>query len=112
MTWSSMMAIAHLQKYRPSLLLQAHVFPGGREVELRAQADPGLLDARADPVQRGRLEDPPVHDALVHEPLDLVQERLTLLAVALRRLLPEQVVDVGISAGRIGRGADDEVLDS
>src|SRR6266571_6238024 len=112
MTWSSMMAIAHLQKYRPSLLLQAHVFPGGREVELRAQADPGLLDAWPDPVQRGRLEDPPVHDALVHQPLDLMQQRLALSAVALLRLLPEQIVDVRIPAGRVGGGADDKVLDA
>src|SRR5881628_1375036 len=107
MTWSSMMAIAHLLDVGPLLLLQAHVFPGGGEVELRAQADPGLLDPWADAVQRGRLEDPPVHDALVHQPLDLMQQRLALLAVALLRLLPVQLVDVRIPAGRVGRGADD-----
>jgi hypothetical protein len=41
-----------------------------------------------------------------------MQERLALLAVALLRLLAEQVVDVRMPAGGEGRGADDEVLDA
>src|SRR5262249_44174852 len=93
-------------------LLQAHIFPGRCEIELRAQADARLLDPRADPVQRGRLEDSAEHDAVVHQALDLMQERLALLAVALLRLLSEQIVDVRMSAGRVRRGTDDEVLDA
>src|SRR5262249_44758172 len=42
---------------------------------------------------------------------DLMQERLAPLAIALLRLLPEQVVDVRIPAGRVRRRADDEVLE-
>src|SRR5262245_14595931 len=90
-------------------LLQAHVFPRRCEVELRAQADPGLLDPRADAVQGSRLEDAAVHDALVHQVLDLMQERLALLAVPLLGLLPEQIVDVRVAAGGVRRAADDEV---
>src|SRR5712692_6451410 len=62
-------------------LFQAHVLPRRGEVEERVQADPRLLDPWPDPVQRGRLEKRGVHDALVHQPLDLMQHRLTLLAV-------------------------------
>src|SRR6516165_10326474 len=64
-------------------LLQPHVLPGRGEIELRAQADAGLLDARADAVQGGRLEDPGEHHPVVHHPLDLVQERLSFFTIAL-----------------------------
>src|SRR5206468_6427913 len=93
-------------------LLQAHVFPGRREIELRAQADARFFNPGADPVQGGRLEDASVHDAVVHQALDLTQERLALFAVAFLLLLPEQVVDVRMPAGRVRGGADDEVLDA
>src|SRR5690349_15055771 len=92
--------------------LQAHVFPGRREVELRAQADARLFDSRADAVQSSRLENAAEHDPLIHQALDLVQERLALFPVALLRLLPEQIVDVGIAAGRVGGAADSEILDA
>jgi hypothetical protein len=51
-----------------------------------------------------------VHDPLVHRPLDLVEQRLALHAVALVRLLPEQVVDVRVPAVGVGSVADDERL--
>src|SRR6266498_5822038 len=91
-----------------SLFLEAHVLVRRRKVEQRVQADRRLLDPRPDPVQGGGLEDRGVHDALVHQPLELIQHRLALLAVALLRLLPEQVVDIGIPAVGVGAGADDE----
>src|SRR5216684_8172179 len=65
---------------RGSLLLQAHVLVGRSEVELRVQADGGLLDPRADSVQGGGVEDGAEHDAVVHQALDPMQHRLTLLA--------------------------------
>src|SRR2546425_12463454 len=101
-----------LTQFRRSWLLEAHVLVRRGEVEQRVQADPGLLDPWSYPVQRGRLEDRQVHDALVHEPLDLMQQRLTPAAVALLGLLGEQVVDVGGSAAGIRRAADNERLDA
>jgi peptide/nickel transport system substrate-binding protein len=63
-------------------------------------------------VQRGRLEDRPVHDALVDQALDLVELGLAALAVALARLLLEEIVDVGVPAVGVRRGADDEGLEA
>src|SRR5947208_12181386 len=94
----------------PLRLLEAHVLVGRREVELGAQADRGLLHSRTDTMEDGGLEDRAEHDTLVHEALDPVQEGLALLAVALLRLLPEEIVDVGIPARGVGRAADDEGL--
>src|SRR5436309_9297143 len=79
-------------------LLQADVLVGPREVEKGIQPDRRLLDARADAVQARRLEDRRVHHALVHQALDLMQQRLALLAVALLRLLDEEVVEVRMAA--------------
>src|SRR5262245_57301260 len=81
-----------------SLPFQTHVLVRRGEVEERVQADRGLLEPRANAVQRGGLEDRAVHDSLVHQPLDLVQQGLALLLVALLRLSAEQVVDVRIAA--------------
>src|SRR5712692_2120807 len=106
--WSRLGRAGSLMVGCGSLFLQAHVLIGRGEVELRVQADPGLLDPRADSVQGGGVEDRTEHDALVDEALDPVQERLTLLAVALLRLLLEQVVDLGIPSRGVRRAADDE----
>src|SRR5262245_2480714 len=91
--------------------LEADLLVRGRHVEERVEADGGLLDARADAVERRRLEDRRVHDALVDEPLDLVQQRLAALPVALLRLLEEKVVDVGVAAVGIRRARDHEGLE-
>jgi hypothetical protein len=77
-------------------LLQAHVLVGGGEIQQGIEADCGLFDSGPNPVQGRRLEDRRVHDAFVREPLNLMQQHLALLAVALLRLLAEQVVDLGI----------------
>src|SRR5215831_4021068 len=70
-----------------SLLSQPHLLVRRGEVEERVQADGRLLEARTDAVQGRRLEDRRVHDALVHQLLDLVQDGLAPLAIALARLL-------------------------
>src|SRR5262245_13472463 len=82
--------------------LQAHVLVWRGEIQERIQADRRFLDPRPDAVQRGRLEDRAVHHALVHQLLDLEEERLALLPIPLLRLLAEEVVDVGIPAIRVG----------
>src|SRR5262245_5687032 len=71
---------------------QAHVFIRCCQVELRVKTDRSLLHARPNAVQRSRLEDRAVHDALVHELLDSVQQRLAFWALTLARLLLEQIV--------------------
>src|SRR5215471_10313851 len=70
-----------LRRARPSLLSQAHLLVRRGEVEERVQADGRLLEPWADTVQGRRLEDRSVHDALVHQLLDLVQHCLASLAV-------------------------------
>src|SRR5688572_33282947 len=49
---------------RGSALLQADLLVGRGHVEKRVEPDGGLLHARAYPVERRRLEDRRVHDAL------------------------------------------------
>src|SRR5262245_53400803 len=83
---------------RESLFSQAHLLVGRREVQKGGQPDCGLIEPRADPVKRGWLEDRSVHDALVHQLLDLAEQRLAPLPIALTRLLQEQIVDVRITA--------------
>src|SRR5262245_34469612 len=93
-----------------SLLFEAHLLVRRGEVEERVQADGRLLESRTDAVQGCRLEDRSVHDALVHQLLDLVQHGLASLAIALAPLLHEQVVDVRIAAVRVRGAADHECL--
>src|SRR5207244_1501685 len=50
--------------------------------------------------------------ALVRELLDAVEQRLALAAIELARLLLEQVVDVGMAAGRVRPAGDEVVLDA
>ena len=51
------------------------------------------------------------HDLLVDQLLDAMEERLALLRVQLARLLPEEPVDVGVSAVGEGAARDRERLD-
>src|SRR5215470_16944690 len=103
-------ALAIESSFRISLLSQAHLLVRRGEVEERVQADGRLLEPRTDAVQGCRLEDRCVHDALVHQLLDLVQHGLAPLAIALARLLHEQVVDVRIAAIRVRGAGDHECL--
>src|SRR5262249_38923254 len=97
-----------LETSRP---LQTHVLIWSGKVEKRVQTDSWLFDPWSHPVQGGWFEDRCVHDALMHQPLDLMEQRLPTLAVALTRLLHEQVVEVRVSAIGIRGPADDEGLD-
>src|SRR6185503_19057608 len=67
---------------------------------------------RPDPGQGGLLDDRPEHRALVHELLDLVQQRLATLPVHLAGLVAEQRVDVGIAAVGADAAPDHEGLDA
>src|SRR5262249_42001168 len=81
-----------------SLRLELQVLVGRRVGVHRDQTEPGLGHARADAVQPPKLPDWRVHDLLVDELLDLVEDRLALLPVQFRGLLLEEPVDVGIAA--------------
>src|SRR5437667_320171 len=76
------------------------------------EAEPRLGDARPHTDQERRLEERQVHRLLVHELLDLVQDRLALLSVQLAGLLAEEPVDIGIPAVREHALGDDERLDA
>src|SRR5262249_61607405 len=101
-----------LKRRARSLLSQTHLLVRRGEVEERVQADGRLLEPRADAVQGRRLEDRRVRDALVHQLLDLVQHGLASLAIALARLLHEQVGDVRIAAVRVRGTPDHECLEA
>jgi hypothetical protein len=46
------------------------------------EAEPGFLHARSDGIQEAELPERRVHDALVGQALDLVEDRLAALGVA------------------------------
>src|SRR5207247_8396352 len=76
------------------------------------ESEAGLLDARSDPVEEGELPQRREHDALVREPLDLVEQRFTTLRIELARLLDEEILHVGIPAPRVHAILHEVVLDS
>ena len=83
-------------------LFETHLLIGAGKVEQGVQAHSRLLHARAHAMQRCRLIDWRVHDPLMHQPLDLVQQRLALAPVALPRLLAEELIDIRIAAVGVG----------
>jgi hypothetical protein len=91
---------------------QAHLLVGSRKVEQRVQAHCRFLHPWAHAVQCRWLEDRRLHDPLLHQPLDLVQQRLTVAPVALDRLLPEEVIDVGMATIGLGSRAEHKRLDT
>src|SRR5580765_8651266 len=85
-----------------SALLQPHVFERRRPGIGVDQHERRILDARPDAAGPDVLEDRRDARALVHDLLDLVQERLALLTVGLARLLLVERVGVGIAAVGVG----------
>src|SRR5262245_64252666 len=83
---------------RSLLSLELQVLVRRRVGVHRDQAKPGLGDARPDAVQPTQLPDGRVHDLVVHELLDLDEDRLALLPVQLGGLLLEESVDIGVAA--------------
>src|SRR5581483_4823562 len=68
-----------------------------------------LLDARPDATRPHVLEDRRDADALVHQPLDLVEQQLALAAIELVRLLLVERVDVRVAAVGIGAVARNDL---
>src|SRR5262245_929253 len=66
------------------------------------QAQAGLGDARPDAVDERQLPDRRIDVPLLHELLNLMQDRFALLGVELGRLLFEEGIDIGIVAVDIG----------
>src|SRR5262245_31655681 len=91
-----------------SLRLELHVFVGPRERKAGDEPEARLRDPRTKAAHGGELPDRSEHRLVVHELLDAVQGRLAALAVELRRLLPEEAVDVGITAVHVGAAGHDE----
>src|SRR5437762_11142814 len=110
-TRRSMLSIAVIFIGVLSLPLQLDVFVGGRERVARNQAEAGFLDARPHTVQERELVDRREHRTLVHELLDALEDRLTLAAIQLARLLAEEAVEVGIPAVREHPARHDELAE-
>src|SRR5262245_5138134 len=85
-----------------SVLLQPDVLERRRPGVGRDRHERRILDARPDPAGPDVLEDRRDARALVHDLLNLVQERLALLAIGLARLLLVEGIGVGIAAVGVG----------
>src|SRR5262249_42995277 len=81
--------------------LQLEVFVRRRVGIAGNQADPGLLDARGNSRHGAELVDGHVHDAVVQDTLDLLEQCLALRTIALARLALEQILHFGQHAIRI-----------
>src|SRR5207244_282856 len=80
--------------YYPLLRLELDVLIRRRPGIVGQQAEARLAHARAVAVQERELPDRQVHDLVVHELLNLVEERLALLRVRLAGLLAAETVDI------------------
>src|SRR5688500_10492960 len=83
---------------RRSRLFETHLLIGPRKGDERDETDRGLFYPRPDAMQRRALQERGMHHALMHEGLHLMQQAFTCDPVALRRLLLEQRVEIGITA--------------
>src|SRR5207249_9457294 len=91
---------------------QPQILVGRGVREAFDRIDARLLDPRADAPQKRELEDGHVHHAIVHDLLDLVQQRLALPAIELARLALEEILDLRHDAGRIDAVLRDVDLDA
>jgi hypothetical protein len=63
-------------------------------------------------IEECQLPDGREHRTLVDHLLDAMQDRLTLLGIELRRLLPDKSLDVGIAAVGEGASCSDEGVEA
>src|SRR5215472_4278157 len=78
--------------------LEGDVLVGCGVWEAGDQPEARLADARSDAVNEGELPDRRVDRPLAHNSLHFVQDRLTLSAVELDRLLLIELVEIGIAS--------------
>src|SRR5213594_535150 len=76
------------------------------------QGEGWLVNLRPDTPNESVFPDRSEHDAIVEDPLDLMEQRLALLAVELSRLLLKEVFDFGEDAVCVPAGPRREQLDS
>src|SRR5712692_5142907 len=95
-----------------SRLLQANLFVRRRPWIRIDQQQPRLLHARADPARPDVEEERRDDHALVHDPLDPVQERLALAHVRFDVLLPVEIVEIGIPPIGVGPAGDDRLFET
>src|SRR6266508_830162 len=77
---------------------QLYILVRGRVGVARNQPEAGLGHAGAVPVEEAQLPDRREHGLVVHELLELVEDRLAALGVQLGRLLAEEAFDVRVTA--------------
>src|SRR2546430_12176952 len=73
-----------------SLRLELHVLVRRRPGIVRDEPESRLRHASAVSLQHGELPDREVHDLVVHQLLDALEERLALLRIQLARLIAEE----------------------
>src|SRR5256886_3849227 len=93
-----------------SLRLELHVLVRRRIGVAGDQPQTRLLHPGPVAVDERELPDRDEHRLLVHDLLDLVQQRLALLAIQLGSLILEERIDLRIAAVDIGTAGDDEGL--
>src|SRR5207253_1689471 len=93
---------------RPSFPLEPELLVGCRARHVGDEPDGRLGDPWPVAGQDRRLHERGVHDLLVNEPLDPVEDRLALRAIELGRLLSDEAFDVGIRSVREEAGSSDE----
>src|SRR5262244_167521 len=76
----------------------------------RDQSEPRFRDSRTDTVQKAELPDRCEHRLLVHQLLGLPEGGLALVPIGVRRLLPEEPVDVWIATVDIRAAGRHECL--
>src|SRR5438876_2004971 len=96
---------------RRLLRRQLHILVRGRVGVARNQPKAGLGHAGAVSVEEAQLPDRREHDLVVHELLELVEDRLAALGVQLGRLLTEEPLDVRVTAVAIEAVGRHEGLD-
>src|SRR3989454_842046 len=93
-------------RLEPNVLVRRRVRVVGDQGEGR------LVNLRPHTPNESVFPDPGEHDAIVEDPLDLMEQRLALLAVELSRLLLEEVFDFGEDAVRVPAAPRRQQLDS
>src|SRR2546426_12274211 len=99
MTSAVRITTVQVTRSRPRRLRrQLQVLVRGRVGMARDQPKTGLGHAGAMPVEEAQLPDRREHDLVVHELLELEEDRLAALGVQLDRLLAVEALDVRVAA--------------
>src|SRR6266480_4815121 len=86
--------------------LQCDILIGSGIGEARDQPEAGFTHSWPVAVDEGELPNRRIHRALMHDPLHVFEDRAALLLIELGGLLTEQLVEIRITAIRVGPALD------